>query len=76
MVDIINPQLGELILDPACGTGVFLTCSLHPYPKGYKSYSKTKPIFAKSLQMELIKPLNILKVEEYFCLLKIYSHFK
>lgn len=25
MVDIINPQLGESVLDPACGTGGFLT---------------------------------------------------
>ena len=28
MVDMINPKLGESILDPACGTGGFLTCSL------------------------------------------------
>ena len=28
MVDILNPQLGESILDPACGTGGFLTCSI------------------------------------------------
>jgi type I restriction enzyme M protein len=28
MVDIINPKLGEKILDPACGTGGFLTCAL------------------------------------------------
>ncbi|PZX57019.1 type I restriction enzyme M protein [Algoriphagus ratkowskyi] len=28
MVDIINPQLKETILDPACGTGGFLTCSI------------------------------------------------
>ncbi|WP_244505700.1 HsdM family class I SAM-dependent methyltransferase [Nitrosomonas communis] len=28
MVDILNPQLGELILDPACGTGGFLTCAI------------------------------------------------
>jgi type I restriction enzyme M protein len=28
MVDIINPQLGEKILDPACGTGGFLTCGI------------------------------------------------
>jgi type I restriction enzyme M protein len=28
MVDITNPQLGEKILDPACGTGGFLTCSI------------------------------------------------
>lgn len=28
MVDIINPRLGETILDPACGTGGFLTSSI------------------------------------------------
>ncbi|PMS15556.1 DNA methyltransferase [Trinickia dabaoshanensis] len=28
MVDQINPQLGERILDPACGTGGFLACAL------------------------------------------------
>ena len=28
MVDITNPQLGEKVLDPACGTGGFLTCSI------------------------------------------------
>lgn len=28
IVDIINPQIGEKILDPACGTGGFLTCAI------------------------------------------------
>ena len=28
MVDIIHPKLGESLLDPACGTGGFLTCSI------------------------------------------------
>ncbi|HAY3507240.1 N-6 DNA methylase [Elizabethkingia anophelis] len=28
MVEMVNPQIGESILDPACGTGGFLTCSL------------------------------------------------
>jgi len=28
MVDIINPKLGEIVLDPACGTGGFLTCAI------------------------------------------------
>ena len=28
MVDMVNPQLGEKVLDPACGTGGFLTCTI------------------------------------------------
>ncbi|MFN4236061.1 MAG: N-6 DNA methylase [Vogesella sp.] len=28
MVDRVNPQLGEAVLDPACGTGGFLACAL------------------------------------------------
>lgn len=28
IVDQVNPRLGERILDPACGTGGFLTCAL------------------------------------------------
>jgi len=28
IVDVIDPQLGESILDPACGTGGFLTCAI------------------------------------------------
>lgn len=28
MVDILYPQLGESVLDPACGTGGFLTCTI------------------------------------------------
>jgi type I restriction enzyme M protein len=28
MVDMVNPQLGETVLDPACGTGGFLTCAI------------------------------------------------
>lgn len=28
MVDILDPQLGESVLDPACGTGGFLTCTI------------------------------------------------
>ncbi len=28
MVDQVNPQLGEAVLDPACGTGGFLVCTL------------------------------------------------
>ena len=40
MVDIISPQHGETILDPACGTGGFLTCSID-YIRKNKSNTKT-----------------------------------
>jgi type I restriction enzyme M protein len=28
MVEMVDPQLGETVLDPACGTGGFLTCAI------------------------------------------------
>jgi type I restriction enzyme M protein len=28
MVDMVDPKLGEMVLDPACGTGGFLTCAI------------------------------------------------
>lgn len=28
IVDMVNPQLGEKLLDPACGTGGFLACAI------------------------------------------------
>jgi type I restriction enzyme M protein len=47
MVDIINPRLDESILDPACGTGGFLTCSidyLKMHNDNYKSNDVQKDI--------------------------------
>ena len=35
MVDMVNPQLGEKVLDPACGTGGFLTCTIEHIRKNY-----------------------------------------
>lgn len=37
LVDILNPQLGEKILDPACGTGGFLTCTIEHLKKQSKN---------------------------------------
>ena len=37
MVDVINPRLGESILDPACGTGGFLTCAIEHLNKQVKT---------------------------------------
>lgn len=35
MVRMVDPRLGESILDPACGTGGFLTCSIEHIRKKY-----------------------------------------
>lgn len=35
MVDQVDPKLGETILDPACGTGGFLTCAIEHVRKKY-----------------------------------------
>ncbi|MFM6036947.1 MAG: N-6 DNA methylase [Sphaerospermopsis kisseleviana] len=29
MTEMVNPMLGEIVLDPACGTGGFLTCAIN-----------------------------------------------
>ena len=37
IVDMVDPKLGEKILDPACGTGGFLICTLENLKKKTKS---------------------------------------
>jgi type I restriction enzyme M protein len=37
MVDMVNPQLGETVLDPATGTGGFLVCSIEHLRKQVKT---------------------------------------
>jgi type I restriction enzyme M protein len=44
MVDIINPQLGDTILDPACGTGGFLTCTIEHLQKQVKNSTDKKKL--------------------------------
>ncbi len=43
-VDMVNPQLGEVILDPACGTGGFLTCAFEHMKKQVKTPSQLKSL--------------------------------
>jgi len=42
MVDMIAPRLGEVILDPACGTGGFLTASIEALRRQVKTIEDEK----------------------------------
>jgi type I restriction enzyme M protein len=46
MVDILNPQLGEKILDPACGTGGFLTNTIEHLKLQIKNSADQKTLEA------------------------------
>ena len=56
MVDIIDPQLGENILDPACGTGGFLTCSIDHIRKQVNT-PKDRDVLQHSIRGVEKKPL-------------------
>ena len=56
MVDIINPQLNESVLDPACGTGGFLTCSIDHKKKRVEDASQERSMQATIRGIEK-KPL-------------------
>lgn len=44
IVDMINPKLGEIILDPACGTGGFLICALENLRKEIDSVEELEKL--------------------------------
>ncbi|PKL44170.1 MAG: DNA methyltransferase [Candidatus Riflebacteria bacterium HGW-Riflebacteria-1] len=56
MVDIINPQLGESILDPACGTGGFLVNTIEHLQKQVKTPADKK-IIEKNIHGVEKKPM-------------------
>lgn len=62
MVEMTNPQLGEKVLDPACGTGGFLTCALEHLMKQAKTVEDRQLVQSSILGIEK-KPLpHILSV--------------
>jgi type I restriction enzyme M protein len=50
ITEIINPQLGEKVLDPACGTGGYLTCAIEHLKKQAKNVEQEKAL-KKTLQV-------------------------
>lgn len=56
IVDIINPQLGESVLDPACGTGGFLVCAIEHLKQQAKT-ADDKALIAENIYGVEKKPL-------------------
>lgn len=57
IVDMVDPQLGEKILDPACGTGGFLTCAIEHIRKHYVKTPKDEAALQASLYGVEKKPM-------------------
>jgi type I restriction enzyme M protein len=60
MVAVTNPQLGETVLDPACGTGGFLAESYAHLEKQCETVADRKTLQDKSIQGGEAKPLPYL----------------
>ena len=59
ITEMINPQLGEKILDPACGTGGYLTCAIEHLKLQANSVEESKSIGENIIGWEY-KPLPYL----------------
>jgi type I restriction enzyme M protein len=57
MVDMVNPQLGESVLDPACGTGGFLTCVIEHVRKNSVKTPDDEQTLQQSIRGVEKKPL-------------------
>ncbi len=49
MVDMLDPKLGEKLLDPACGTGGFLSCSIEHVRGKYVKTAEEEQLLQKSV---------------------------
>ena len=56
MTEILNPHLGDVVLDPACGTGGFLTCAIEHIRKEVKTADDFQ-LLAKNIRGCELKPL-------------------
>lgn len=69
MVEMVNPQLGEKVLDPACGTGGFLTCAIEHIRK--KSVSSVED---RELLQESIHGIEKKQLPHLLCVTNMLLH--
>ena len=68
IVDMVNPKLGEKILDPACGTGGFLVCVLENMKK------KVKNIEGRKLLQQNIQGFDKKQLPHLLCTTNMILH--
>ncbi|MCO5186336.1 MAG: type I restriction-modification system subunit M [Anaerolineae bacterium] len=68
MVDMVDPQLGQTVLDPACGTGGFLVCALE-HMKAQAKDADDLAVVEQSLMGVEKKPLP-----HVLCLTNLFAH--
>jgi len=56
IIDMVNPQLGEKIIDPACGTAGFLVCAIEHVRKQVNNVADRK-ILQETITGSELKPL-------------------
>ncbi len=69
MVDRIDPHPGETLLDPACGTGGFLTCAIRHMRKRYVK----KPEHEKAMQ-ESMRAVEKKQLPHMLCVTNMLLH--
>ena len=57
MTDMVDPQLGEMVLDPACGTGGFLTCAIEHVRKHHVRTVEDEQLLQQCINGVEKKPL-------------------
>ena len=60
MTEIVNPRLGEKVLDPACGTGGFLTSAIENIRKQDVHSVDDLKVLESSIQGQELKPLPLM----------------
>jgi len=56
-VDMVNPKLGEVVLDPACGTGGFIACTIEHVRKNEVKKPEHEKVLQASIRGVEKKPL-------------------
>jgi type I restriction enzyme M protein len=69
MVDRIDPHPGEILLDPACGTGGFLTCALRHMREGY-----VKTLEDEQLMQDALRACEKKQLPHMLCVTNMLLH--